>query len=180
MRILMKGFIWWFYDLWFTALLRYTICLSRRKYIYFVDIDNTIANTHPTLLDSDLSDKERLLSLECIMPMVDLIIRNQSHNRVFIFITARSYFNYEVTRKWLRINGLPNNHGNVILVKDAKHKVDLIASTYVAHRTIVIDDMSYNHELGTVKFYDRQIYILKQLKLKYLDHHFIHKVVDGN
>nr|WP_157247446.1 hypothetical protein [Pedobacter panaciterrae] len=84
-----------------------------------------------------------------------------------IFISARSYLDYFPTRKWLAGNGLKSDC--IILVRRAEDKLNYINELLSRSMPVVyIDDLSYGHEFGEVRLYERVIVKLKELPIKYL------------
>lgn len=147
-----------------------------KRYLYYIDIDNTLADTFPSLLKKHASEKERLLHLPPHTNMIRILKNSYSSKRKYVFISARSYKQYFTTVSWLKNQGLHAGLFNTILVKTPELKISLIEKYYVKERTVLIDDLSYNHEYGTVKFYQNEINNLQKLKLKYIGYSTILKI----
>ncbi|MEZ5067857.1 MAG: hypothetical protein R2847_04930 [Bacteroidia bacterium] len=80
------------------------------------------------------------------------------------------------TVEWLKKQGLPADLLNTIIVKTPQLKISLIQKYYVKGKTIVIDDLTYNHEHGIVKYYQQEIDQLQKLKIKHIGYSAILKI----
>lgn len=142
--------------------------LHAHTQLYLVDIDNTLAHSWPSLREGCHSrENERYRSLPVFIGMRRFLLEKIGQRAEVIFISARSFLNYNATRDWLRGNGLPGN--KVILVARPEDKLKYILE--LLHRemeVIYIDDLSYGHEHGTVCLYDQLILSVKELPLSYL------------
>lgn len=135
--------------------------------VYMVDIDNTLADTWPSLKDRIYpAENQRYRTLSIFLGMRRYLLDVQEQNQV-IFISARNYWTYGTTRRWLKDCGLKNC--TLILVPGAMEKISFLL--YLLKRDIpvvYIDDLSYNHEHGEVKMYDLMIPILNRLPITYM------------
>lgn len=120
------------------------------------DIDNTLANTWPTLLSFAGRHSERLLRLEVFSDVKSLLLSYRCRGYRVVIVTARNYGSYFTTKKWLVDNGMGGFA--LYVVRTPLDKVALIRC--VRTRVVFYDDMSYGHESGTVKFYDDEIKLL--------------------
>lgn len=147
------------------------------KSIFIFDIDNTIAHTYPSLLGQYPSEAKRHLSLQAFLPMQQLVSAIAcSPSRCVVFLTARSYKMYQPTLQWLRQNGFPASKHNVVIVPDAKTKLRYIEGVLPLQPKLwLIDDMSYHHEYGEVKFYDNEIQLLLKMPLRYIGYQTIRR-----
>ncbi|WP_449440724.1 hypothetical protein [Pedobacter steynii] len=136
--------------------------------VYLVDIDNTLADTWPSLQQYVYrSESHRYESLSIFIGMRKFLLDKTKSKKRIIFISARSYLDYFSTRKWLSANGL--NPHCIILVRRAEDKLDYINELLnKGISTIYIDDLSYGHEFGEMKLYEKVISKLKKLPIKYL------------
>lgn len=135
--------------------------------VYLVDIDNTLADTWPSLREL-VYDKEqdRYRSLSVFLGMRKLIVSKRELAKV-IFISARSFLSYRTTGQWLRSCGLEGCE--LILVAHAADKMYYIKTLISKGFSVVyIDDLSYNHEHGEMKLYDELIQEINGLPLTYL------------
>jgi hypothetical protein len=141
---------------------------KKNSSIYLIDIDNTLANTWPSLKDYVYkSENYRYRSLPIFIGMRNFINDRVRRNTKVIFISARSYFNYYATARWLFDNGLPGHQ--LILVPNADSKLDyIIELLYRSINVVYVDDLSHSHELGTVELYEDLILGLKELPIQYL------------
>ena len=172
----MKTFIENILSVWFTWLMYINTVFIGKKYLYFIDIDNTLAHTYPSLLKQHPSERERLLNLPPHSNMIRLLKTSFNAKRKYVFISARSYKQYFTTVEWLKKQGLRADLLNTIIVKTPQLKISLIQKYYVKGKTIVIDDLTYNHEHGIVKYYQQEIDQLQKLKIKHIGYSAILKI----
>ncbi len=172
----MKTFIENILAAWFKWLMFINTAFTGKRYLYFIDIDNTLADTYPSLLKQHPSERERLLNLPPHNNMIRILKNSFNAKRKYVFISARSYKQYFTTVEWLKKQGLPANLLNTIIVKTPQLKISLIQNYYVKGKTIVIDDLTYNHEHGIVKYYQQEIDMLQKLKLKHIGYSTILKI----
>ena len=144
--------------------------INNNKSLYIFDIDNTIGNTYPTLTFQYQSDTERLLSIPFFPQMKNLLNSLlKSPSRKVIFLTSRSYLNWDTTHQWLTQNGILAAKSDIIIVSSPAQKIDFINKILPRNKPVtVIDDLSYNHENGQVKFYDTEIQLISGLSLRYI------------
>jgi hypothetical protein len=151
--------------------------LNRGKSLYIMDIDNTLANTFPTLNQHYSSESERLSQIKTFKRMEALVKDlEKSRTRKLIFVTARSYKTWLITYKWLRNNNIYVHLTDVIMVSSPAQKVELLKKiTPAAKPVFFVDDMSFNHEYGPVRFYDEQLAEISKLPVKYIGYKTILK-----
>lgn len=142
--------------------------LGEYSSVYLIDIDNTLANTWPSLKEYVYkSENYRYRSLPIFIGMRNFINDRLKENAEVIFISARSFFSYNATSDWLFHNGLSGHQ--LILVPDPDSKLDyIIELLYRNIRVTYVDDLSHSHELGRVQLYEELILGLKELPIKYL------------
>lgn len=163
--ILNKLCSWWFCRLF----IKHSINNPNRS-LYIFDIDNTIGNTHPTLTRQYQSETERLLSIS-VFPRMKKLVNSvlNSPSRKVIFLTSRSYLTWGPTHQWLVQNGIDVAKSDVIIVSSPAQKTDFIKKILPRNKPVTfIDDLSYNHENGQVKFYDTEIQLISGLSLRYI------------
>jgi hypothetical protein len=138
-----------------------------------VDIDNTIANTWPTLISNTNNDYLRYMNLPVFHKMINLIKFKMEDKKIFfLFLSARNPIYFYVTKKWLKKNGFNSN--NLILVPNAKDKLKIINAIPSYKEIFIYDDLSFNHENGEIKFYSEIISELKNMKnVNYLDYEYL-------
>ncbi|MFC4722881.1 hypothetical protein ACFO5O_11150 [Geojedonia litorea] len=142
--------------------------LSRRKYsrVFIFDIDNTIAHTWFSFNTTYFKNNhDRLLSLPIFTKMRRLIsILYKNPNTIVLFLTARSLHDYPVTYKWLKSQGFPLKYSDLFIVNSPRFKIKILSALKKQKVNVYyIDDLSYNHENGVVKFYDSEIKDIKNL-----------------
>lgn len=149
--------------------------MNADKHLYLFDIDNTIGDTYPTLTNNYSSEKERLLAIPVFARMKNLLmLLLKSRGRKVIFITSRSYLSWQTTHKWLVKNGLNVNLSDIIIVSSPAQKIRFIPKILPHNgRVTFIDDLSWNHEKGDVKFYSSEIELISGLPLRYIGYNTI-------
>lgn len=142
--------------------------IDQKDVVYLVDIDNTLADTWPSLKNYVYrNEKHRYASLSIFIGMRNFVLDKMRAEKKVVFISARSYFDYCSTIKWLSGNGLESNI--VILVNKAEGKLDYVKILLNRGISVVyVDDMSYGHEHGEVKYYEKMILKLNELPIEYL------------
>ena len=156
--------------LYFTRLFVKKSKTNNNKSLYIFDIDNTIGNTYPTLTRKNPSETERLLSIP-VFPQMKKLLNSllKSQSRKVIFLTSRSYLTWGTTHQWLTQNGIDVAKSDVIIVSSPAQKIDFIKKILPREKQVTfIDDLSYNHENGQVKFYDTEIQLISGLSLRYV------------
>jgi hypothetical protein len=150
----------------FYKLHRGTKCLT------IIDIDNTIANTWPTIKKKDFNYIK-------ITPLINSIRYIKSHlenkNSEFIFLSHRNLRNFDETHLWLKKNfDSKISKDSIFLVNKPNFK--LYYYKYLAKRKskiIIFDDLSRNHENGKILFYDKVIKYIEINGFEFYDYNFI-------
>ena len=137
-----------------------------------MDIDNTLANTWPTLNNSWSSEYDRI---KFIKPLPNILsyIKDSYNEKDFnyIFLTHRNYKFHGATLRWLNSNGYKANFFNVVLVQSPFEKVYLFKK-YVKKSIVYFDD---------VKFYENEIKYISQNKfIKYYDYKKINEIIKNH
>lgn len=126
--------------------------------VYIFDLDNTIANTWVTFLQKYDNHKERLRSIPVFLGM-----KKYLDNRIdckIVILTAREYWYSGITKKWIEDNNI--KYDLLIIVPKPKNKIELLSK--IAINCLYLDDLSYNHEHGEIKFYEDEINQLSKMK----------------
>jgi hypothetical protein len=134
------------------------------KGIVFVDIDNTVADTWPSLVGTAKlrrrSDLLRMKSLKPIKSSVKLVEMVHSLPVKLVFLSARPAYAKNVSLKWIertfrfRSRGDFKGSPDVILVSSPVSKIFYWLSYHLRGiKTCVIDDLSYGQERGECNFY---------------------------
>lgn len=155
--------------LWFTTLfLLKTRCGPRRQRLIMFDIDNTLADSWPSLLINTWSDQnQRLRHLAVFLRMRRLVLAlQQSPFNHVVFITARSNFSWRCTHAWLASIGIRVNPWAVIITRTADDKLDLIRAAK-APVVYLVDDLSAEHETGQVVIRNDLIEQIQRLPVRY-------------
>ena len=135
----------------------FLLVLFKNRIIIF-DIDNTVANTWPSLLKKNTNEKERLSNLKPFKNIVKLILSYNKKGEKIIFMSVRNYKFYNITKSWIKNNCLENF--NLILISNVYEKLKFL-KIFRNKNIIFYDDLSHSHENGVVLFYED---ILKELK----------------
>jgi hypothetical protein len=155
--------------LWFTALfLLQTRCGPHRRRLILFDIDNTLADSWPSLLINSWSDQnQRLRYLAVFLRMRRLVLALQQSpfNRV-VFITARSNFSWRSTSNWLSSIGIRVKPWAVIITRTADDKLDLVRAAR-APVVYLVDDLSAGHETGQTLIRHDLIEEIRRLPVRY-------------
>jgi hypothetical protein len=141
------------------------------KKILVLDIDNTLTYTWEYL---HLLSKNNLLFLE--LPLKNGTIKFvKSYSDDFrLFLTARSWEYDKLTKQYLAKNNLLNPSNSSVICMKPKHKVLLIRIlTFLRYQIAYVDDLSYNHENGFIKFYSKEIEDLNKLNIDYFNYNFL-------
>ncbi len=152
---------------------------SQRK-IIVIDIDNTIADTWPSLLNSETHQNEfdRYFGLKPFLKVKEIIEINSKESKViYLFLSARPIKFYHITNSWL-INKFNFNYDFLLyLVPEAKNKVAYLSIlSFFNFKITYIDDLSYNHENYMVKYYEPVLsYVKKKSNIKYIGYNEILK-----
>lgn len=133
------------------------LVLLRNRIIIF-DIDNTVADTWPSLLKKNINEKERLSNLRPFKSVVKLILNYNKKGERIIFMSARNYKFYNTTKSWIKANCI--EHFSLILVSNVYEKLKLL-KIFKNKNITFYDDLSHSHEKGVILFYDD---VLKELK----------------
>ena len=98
---------------------------------WVVDIDNTIADTWkkmtPQSIEQFPSVSERMLSFEPFPTMQQLFKAVPPRTRV-VFLSARQYIRYPITKRWLQEHGFWQKDSVVVLVENMRDKGPLLES----------------------------------------------------
>ena len=153
------------------AFFRFFKQYKNEKTLWVVDIDNTFADTWPTLVHWPKSESARYLEMPLLQGMYQKLLKAQSQHIPIVFLTARPYERYFQTIKWLKTNGLNAYLSHVVFVATPAEKADLLEKlppSVWQQKIVYFDDLSYAQELGPVKFYTETIERVKKLPLEYI------------
>jgi hypothetical protein len=167
---------------------------------WVVDIDNTIADSWkkmtPQYKDAFRSQSDKMMHIAPFESMQQLFQNVPPRTRV-IFLTARQYIRYFVTKRWLKKHGFQQSDSVLVLVEWMRDKTSLLESVINDYFTkkgtpqykinfepfsslnhsksdiypiIYLDDLSYNHENGDVFYYENVINAVKKMPIHYIDY----------
>lgn len=129
---------------------------TRGRDLVVLDVDNTLADTWPSLV-GDPEPHHRRLARLAPLPAIKAVAHDEplAAGAAVVFLTHRPLWCRGVTRRWLRRHGYDARRRNVVLVARPASKVPLIAQlARDRRRTVVWDDLTWNHEHGEVRRYD--------------------------
>jgi len=142
--------------------------------LYIFDLDNTLADTWPSLNLYFSSNSERLKSLKPITGMVKMFDSLILRKKNIYILTARSFEYFFLTKKWLKKNTEFKNSANLILVEKPKDKLKFLRLIKQKYEVVYYyDDLSYNHENKDTKFHHDIINEVKKDVNKYYGYDFI-------
>lgn len=164
---------------------------------WVVDIDNTIADSWkkmtPQYKNVFRSQSDKMMDFDPFPSMQRLFQDIPPRTRI-VFLTARQYIRYSVTKRWLQKHGFLKADSVLVLVERMKDKAilleavlktfeqkvppqyksdfyafsDLNNSESMIYPIIYFDDLSYNHENGEVLFYEDTIKAVEKMPIRYI------------
>ncbi len=157
--------VWWF----------------RRRHrgtVTVLDIDNTLADAWPSFLGDHADERNRLAGL-AILPGMKAAAYDPpiASGAGVLFLSHRNWWEWPLTRTWLRDQGLA---GPLVLVSTPADKLTHLRRIVSGGGPVVYwDDLSHGTEHGTTELYDDVIDAVRELGLEYHDHAEIEAIVDG-
>jgi hypothetical protein len=164
---------------------------------WVVDIDNTIADSWkkmtPQYKNAFRSQSDKMMDLDPFPSMQSFFKDIPPRTRI-VFLTARQYIRYFVTKRWLRKHGFWQADSVLVLVEKMRDKAPLLeavlknfekkgtpqykndfdsflslnTSKSTTYPIIYFDDLSYNHENGEVLFYENVIEAAQKMPIRYI------------
>jgi hypothetical protein len=164
---------------------------------WVVDIDNTIADSWkkmtPQYKNDFRSQSDKMMDLDPFPSMQSLLKDIPPRTRL-VFLTARQYIRYFVTKRWLQKHGFWQADSVIVLVEKMRDKAPLLeavlknfekkgtpqyknnfdsflslnTSKPMTYPIIYFDDLSYNHENGEVLFYENVIKAVQKMPIRYI------------
>ena len=160
---------------------RFKAYIYNQELVYIFDIDNTMSNTWPTLIDKHYSSEyKRLESLPAFIEMRHIVLSLINKKRKVLFLCARHYKYDEVTYKWLLSLGLDISEKQIFLVPNPNDKIFFLKEIGANTTVEYYDDLSYNHENNLILYYDNVIsYTEKQKNIVYYNYSDIQSIIKG-
>ena len=147
-------------------LIKFYFLKNNYKKIYIYDIDNTLAHSWPYLNDKQ-KYPQHLPYFDKIKEDIHLQISSDS---LVIFCSVRPIKLYIQTLKWLKRINISTSFFQLIFASNPAQKIDFLNIFLELNIPIIFyDDMSYNHENGTVLFYENEIAELQKMNIKFFD-----------
>lgn len=135
--------------------------------LYIFDIDNT-------LTINLIGEKVDHANPNPRSEMIDHVRSLISEGQAVIFLSARDFRAYSNTKKWLGEQQIWSGSRGLFLVKSASAKLPYLQIAIARHHKVTfVDDMSFNHENGQIKYYDQVVEEISKLKLNFLSLKFI-------
>jgi hypothetical protein len=160
----------------------FIVLINKRYEFILVDVDNTVADTWPGLVNNE----QKIYCLEFYRHLEVLggtrsfllnLIESSSSNVKVVYISARPLGLHKVTKDWLIESKLPVLGSMIILVPRPSVKLMFIKILVrLGIKVSLIDDLSYNMENGTTKFYINVINEIESMKVTYYNKSFILKI----
>lgn len=154
---------------------------EQKKTIVIWDLDNTLAKTWPSLVDFKGCHFKRLRNLEPFSFAVAALDKSlRSDSLCNLVCSARALKFYRVTDTWLKMH--LKRPVPFVLVPSAAYKASWIKrlKENLAHKDVIlIDDLSFNHEHGEVKFYEEESEIIQGSGIRLITGQELQKVQDG-
>lgn len=139
-----------------------------KKTIVVFDIDNTICDTWPLFIDDESHTSKVWATAKPFENMISIILSYQRDGFEIIYLSARPLSAKKLTKKWLIDNKLP--YKNIYLTSTADKKIQFLSS--LKNNFDYYDDLSYNSELGNVKFYYDVIdFVQKRENIQYFGYY---------
>jgi len=153
---------------------------ARGDRLVVLDVDNTLADTWPTLTRTWPAERARLDAIHAL-PNIKAVAHDAAVERgaTVLFVSRRSWRRWGQTVRWLRRNGFAATRANVVLVAHPADKLALLRRCARAAAVTYWDDLSHGHELGEVVFYDDVIAAVRSMPLGYRGWDDIRAVVEG-
>ena len=144
--------------------------------IYVLDLDNTLYDTWPSLINRPnkshrvvflLHELKRLLTLRAFASIRSLFrTRLNRHGCDVLFLSARNKVTFIVTGLRLSFDMRKIVFGNLKLVPQAKDKIEVLSNLATRYEKVVfVDDLSFGHEAHAVRRYHDVILASQRLKV---------------
>jgi hypothetical protein len=144
--------------------------------IWLLDIDNTFADTWPNLKNKRIQNILRFYETLPLLKGSNEYFNTTIKGDPYYFLTVRNKMLYYSTKAWLNRHNLFVDY-NLSLLSDVQLKCTYIDVALANNLTVhFLDDLSYGHESGTIKYHDREIGKVIQKGIYYYDYNFIKKL----
>lgn len=147
---------------------------SKGNRIFIFDIDNTIADTLPSLeINIWKTESDRVKTLAIFVKMHRLLnsLYLNKRNTIY-FLSARSYFSFKSTFNWLSNMKLPVEKDKIFITRTAEEKKKIFEKLNLDKLNIYyFDDLAYLESNNNIFFYTELIEYFRNLakknKIKY-------------
>ena len=159
------------FDIWTFLCIR--LYCRRWKYLIVCDIDNTIADTWRNIKNGKIPYS----SLPYFNEVLKFISFKLNDKTGIIFLSWRPMDKFLASRSWLRQIGFNISIFQLILSPSPMSKVKFLKKLLrFCSNVVYIDDLSFNHENGEVKYYSDLLKKVADLDLEYIDFSEIKKL----
>jgi hypothetical protein len=157
----------------------YFLIKNNQKNLFICDIDNTIADTWRFIPTNGMKISNTIYSKLPIFPSFTIILNEKFANTEckVLFFTVRPISSWLTTLRWLKKNNFPSRLCDIYLFATPGHKIDFLSSiSNLGYNITFLDDLSYNHENGDVKFFIEEINRIKNINVTYVNSESILKI----
>lgn len=160
---------------------RLVLALTKQKKIVFLDIDNTLADTWPTLVQGSpvLPEHIRLAGLKPLSGSVRFVQNQFGPDYLRVYLSHRSFLMYMPTKRWLQRHNLLRPNDLLFLVHKVSSKELFFMRAIKVKKfkeLVIMDDLSHSHEHGRILFYDDTINLAKNPPFTYIGYGDILKI----
>jgi len=130
--------------------------------LYVFDIDNTLTISKLGAPINHVNPAPRTQMIE--------FVKKTKENFAVVYLTARSYRLRDYTFEWLKNHELILDKNILFMVSNSKAKIRFLRYAIEKNKKVIYyDDLTYNHENGIVKKYEKVISNVQKLKLDYFN-----------
>ena len=152
--------------------LKYVKEINFENELVIFDLDNTLTDTFPYLLDRNI--KQVYSKVPIHSGTTNIFKKCLVSKKHVIILSARSYKYHAITKNWIEVNLSQIKKIPLFLVPRAEDKLQYLSKALeYTNRITYYDDLSYNHENGEVMFYSNVINELKKLPINYIGYNEI-------
>lgn len=165
MKKIVHNVLWWLWKIRQDQKVSEVYALNE---LIVIDIDNTLTYNAPNEPIDHVNSTPRKGMIKFAKDCIE-------NGKKVIYLSARDFRLYKSTINWLMSHGVYSDNSEIVLlVPTSMSKVVILEKLLIKNQCITfIDDLSYNHENGNVKYYDNVRSILQSMPIKLLSVEFI-------
>ncbi len=149
--------------------------LRKTENLIIFDIDNTLTINK---LNAPVNQSNPIINEN--MVQIFFNAKKQENTKV-ILLTARDYQLYLKTFFWVKRNLNLSQINQLFFVEKAERKIAYLKYAYSKYKNVIYyDDLSFNHENGEVKFYNKLIEEFKGFPICYIGYDEIQRITYKN